>query len=250
MTCEIRTIKARNLNGRIRYQVLVPEDDVPLLLRETRILDDAALFGIRTAPAEALFRYSCCRIAFLRGAFLLCGAVSNPEKGYHLEFAAPNADFAKSVERMLLYFEIPAKIVNRKTKNVVYLKSGERISETLSLLGAASAVLRLENIRVKKDMSNYINRQMNCDASNISRVVLSAEERLRDIRYIDEEIGLEKLPPALREIAEARLNNAATSLAGLGEMLTPPLGKSGVNARLRKLSEIADKLRSGEEVEL
>ena len=250
VTCEIRTVRARGLNGKTRYQMIVPEEAVPMLLREMDLLDEQALFGIRTEPAEGLFHFACCRAAFLRGSFLLCGAVSNPEKDYHLEFAAPNADFAKSVVKLLQYFEISAKIVNRKTKNVVYLKSSEQISDTLSILGASNAVLALENIRVKKDMSNYLNRQMNCDTFNINRVMLSAEERLKDIRYIDEQIGLDKLPPSLREIAEARLNNVSASLSGLGEMLSPPLGKSGVNARLRKISEIADKLRSGEEVRL
>lgn len=250
VTCEIRTLRAGKLNGRIRYQVLVPEADVQALLAEMQLLDEHYLFNIRTSPAPGLFRYACCRAAFLRGAFLLCGAISNPEKDYHLEFASPNDDFAESVLGLLNYFEITAKKVNRKTKNVVYLKSAEQIANALSALGAGSAVLRLENIRVKKDVRNYINRQMNCDTSNINRVVQSAAAKLADIRYIDEQIGLDKLPASLREIAEARLNNPEASLSGLGDLLTPPLGKSGVNARLRRLSEIADRLRSGEEVRL
>ena len=250
VTCEIRTLRAGNLNGHIRYQVLVPDENVQMLLQETQLLDEQFLFHIRTYPAEGLFRYSCCRAAFLKGAFLMCGAASNPEKDYHLEFASPNSDFAESVIMMLKYFEIPAKNINRKTKNVVYLKGGEQISNALSVLGASNAVLTLENVRVKKDVRNHINRQINCDTSNINRVVQSAEERLRDIRYIDEQIGLDKLPASLREVAEARLNNPATSLSGLGDLLTPPLGKSGVNARLRRLTEIANKLRCGEEVDL
>jgi len=120
----------------------------------------------------------------------------------------------------------------------------------LSILGASNAVLTLENVRVKKDMSNYINRQVNCDNSNINRVMISAEEKLRDIRYIDEQIGLEKLPKNLQEIAKVQLENPDTSMAGLGDLLTPPLGKSGVSARLRKISQIAEKLRCGEDVKL
>ena len=250
VSCEIRTLRAGNLNARVRYQVIVPDADVRMLLGEMRLLDPAFLFGIRTSPAEELFKYSCCRTAFLRGAFLMCGAVSNPDKEYHLEFASPNADFADSVLSLLKYFDISAKNINRKTKNVVYLKSGEQIADALSVLGANKAVLELENVRVKKDVRNYINRQINCDTSNINRVVQSAEAKLRDIRYIEEQIGLDKLPATLKEIAELRLNNPAASLSGLGDLMTPPLGKSGVNARLRRLSEIADKLRSGEEIEL
>jgi len=250
VTCEIRTIRTGGLNSNIRYQVVVPEESVQMLLSEMELLDENYLFGIRTVPSEGLFRYACCRSAFLRGAFLVCGAVSNPEKEYHLEFAAPNEDLAEFVKNTLNYFEIRAKNISRKAKYVVYLKGSEQISDVLSILGASNAVLTLENVRVKKDMSNYINRQVNCDNSNINRVMISAEEKLRDIRYIDEQIGLEKLPKNLQEIAKVQLENPDTSMAGLGDLLTPPLGKSGVSARLRKISQIAEKLRCGEDVKL
>ena len=120
----------------------------------------------------------------------------------------------------------------------------------LSLLGAGSAMMAFENIRIRKEVSNRVNRQMNCDASNINRVMNAAESQIRDIRYIERELGLEKLPKPLRDMAYVRANNPETTLADLGELLTPPIGKSGVNARLRKLSSIADKLRSGEDIEL
>lgn len=120
----------------------------------------------------------------------------------------------------------------------------------LTLMGASQSVLTMQNVRIKKDVSNRVNRQLNCDSSNINRTMNTALEQIADIRYIDEQLGLEKLPAPLREIAEVRMNNAATSLSGLGEILEKPLSKSGVNARLRRLSEIAQKLRSGEEIEL
>ena len=116
--------------------------------------------------------------------------------------------------------------------------------------GASAAVLAFENIRVRKEVSNHVNRQMNFDTSNINRVVDAAEALIRDIRFIDEELGLEKLPAPLRDMAYVRANNPETSLSGLGELLDPPVGKSGVSARLRRLKDIADKLRSGEEIEL
>ena len=119
----------------------------------------------------------------------------------------------------------------------------------LTMLGASRSVLQLENVRIKKGVSNQVNRQMNCDNSNINRSMLTAERQIADIRYIDEEIGLDKLPKTLREIAEVRVANPETSLSGIGEMLTPSLGKSGVNSRLRRLTEIANRLRSGEEIE-
>ena len=120
----------------------------------------------------------------------------------------------------------------------------------LSLMGASRAMLAFENVRVKKEVSNRINRQLNCDNSNINRALNAAEAQIRDIRRIDEEIGLEKLPRSLREMAYARANNPEMSLAELGNMLEPPIDKSGVNARLRRLGELAQKLRSGEDIEL
>ena len=132
---------------------------------------------------------------------------------------------------------------------MVYLKGSESISDVLTILGAHQCVLEMENIRITKDLRNQVNRQMNCDNSNINRSMLTAERQIADIRYIDEEIGLDKLPKTLREIAEVRVANPETSLSGIGEMLTPSLGKSGVNSRLRRLTEIANRLRSGEEIE-
>ena len=133
---------------------------------------------------------------------------------------------------------------------MVYLKKSDNVSDMLTLMGAAQAMLALQNVRVKKDVSNRVNRQLNCDASNINRTMNTALAQIADIRYIDEQIGLDKLPEPLREIAEARVNNAATSLSGLGEMLDRPIGKSGVNARLKRISDIANKLRAGEEIDL
>ena len=120
----------------------------------------------------------------------------------------------------------------------------------LTLLGASQAMLAFENTRVQKEVSNRVNRQLNCDQSNINRVMDAAEAQIRDILYIDREVGLDKLPRTLREMAEVRYNNPETSLSDLGELLTPPIGKSGVNARLRRIGEIAEKLRCGEDTGL
>ena len=131
-----------------------------------------------------------------------------------------------------------------------YLKRAEDISDMLSLLGAAKAMMAFENVRVKKEVSNRVNRQLNCDNSNINRSMNAAETQIRDIRYIDSELGLDKLPRTLRDMAYTRANNPEIPLAELGELMDPPLGKSGVNARLRRISAIAEKLRCGDEVKL
>lgn len=250
VTSQIRTLFTETLNGQTRYQLIIPEEESLRLLEDLKLLDSSALFGVSQMPGRELVHYACCKKSFVKGAFLMCGAVSNPEKEYHIEIAAPTEEFAGFVIEMLNYFEIPAKMTCRKSKYVVYLKRSEEISDMLTLLGASASVLRLENVRIKKVVSNQVNRQMNCDSSNINRTMDAAEAQIQDIEYLDAEIGLEKLPKSLREVAEVRVNNPATSLSGLGELLSPPIGKSGVNARLRKLSELARKLRAGEDTGL
>lgn len=250
ITGQIRALSGDALNRLTRYQLAVPEAESLRLLTELQLLDEAELFGVRQVPGEEITRFACCKKAFARAAFLMCGAVNNPEKDYSIEIAAPTEAFARRVGECLDYYGLNPRIVARKSRYVAYLKRAEDIADMLSLLGAGAAVLSLENIRVRKEVSNHVNRQMNFDQSNINRMVDAAGAMIEDIRYIEREIGLERLPKSLREMARVRVDNPETSLSGLGELMDPPLGKSGVNARLRRLSDIADKLRSGEEVEL
>ena len=247
---QIRTIASDTLNGQIRYQLAVPESEALGLLEALNLLDAAQPFGIRQLPAGDTVSFACCRKAFARAAFLMCGAMNPPEKKSHFEIAAPNEALADFIAEQFIYFGINVKTTCRKSKYVVYLKRAESISDALTLLGASAAVLTFENTRVKKEVSNQVNRRLNCDNSNINRVMKAAEAQLRDIRYIDDELGLEKLPKPLRDMAEIRAANPGAALGELGELLDPPIGKSGVNARLRKLADIADKLRSGEEINL
>lgn len=247
---QIRTLSGDALNNQTRYQLAVPEAESLKLLKALDLLDEDALFGLRPVPVQETVRFSCCKRSFVRAAFLMCGAVSHPEKGYHIEIALSNEALGDFIAEQAAFFEVGFKKTSRKSKTVLYLKRAEEISDLLSLLGASGAMLEFENIRVKKEVSNRVNRQLNCDSSNINRVMNAAENQIRDIRYIDQELGLDKLPAPLREMAFTRANNPETPLMELGEMMTPPLGKSGVSARLRKLSDIADKLRSGDEIKL
>ena len=247
---QIRTLSGDALNNQTRYQLAIPEEEALGLLRELDLLDEKGLFGLRSVPTGASLEYSCCKKSFLRAAFMMCGAVSHPDKGYHIEIAAPNEALAELMVGLLAEFDLRAGCAQRKTRFVVYMKRAEDISDMLSLLGAVRAMMAFENIRVKKEVRNRINRQMNCDSSNINRVMNAAETQIRDIRFIDQELGLDKLPAPLREMAFTRANNPEMPLAELGELMEPPLGKSGVNARLRRLTTIADKLRSGEDIKL
>ena len=250
VTAEIRTLHTDALNGRVRYQLIIPETASISLLEETQLLDADALFGVRMAPRPELVSGDCCKRAFLLSAFLLCGAVNNPERDYHFEMALPNEDMADFVMEIMKYYDISIKKTCRKAKFVVYLKSAEEISTALRLIGAGTAVLKLEEARIRKEFRNTINRQMNCDNSNIERVMAASSAQIEDIQYLETEIGLEKLPKSLETVARLRLENPEASLASLGELMDPPIGKSGVNARLRRISEIARNLRSGEDTHL
>ncbi len=247
---QIRALSGDTLNNQTRYQLAVPEEEALRLLHELELLDEGAPFGLRALPVDETVRYSCCRKSFVRAAFTMCGAVSHPDRDYHIEIAVSTEALALFIVEQLAAFDIEAKISPRKSKLVVYLKRAEDISDMLSLLGAGKAMMAFENVRVKKEVSNRVNRQLNCDNSNINRSMNAAEAQIRDIQYIDSELGLDKLPRTLRDMAFTRVNNPEMPLAELGELMEPPLGKSGVNARLRRITDIAEKLRCGDEVKL
>lgn len=190
-----------------------------------------------------LLKKDCCRRAYLRGVYLTIGSMSNPEKGYHLEFVCDKEEQSGHLIGVLAEFGIEAKEVIRKRYHVVYIKDGEAIVDMLNIMGAHVALMELENTRIYKEIRNSINRRVNCEAANINKTVSAATKQVEDILYIKEHMGFDKLPVTLKEMALVRLENSDTALKELGELLDPPVGKSGVNHRLRKLSELADRLR-------
>jgi hypothetical protein len=185
----------------------------------------------------------CCKRSFLRGAFISIGSMSNPQKGYHLEFVCADDKQAVQLVDTLLIFDINAKIVQRKKYYVVYIKESEEIVDLLNVMGAHVSLMNLENLRILKDMRNSINRRVNCEAANITKTVNAATKQIDDIQYIREHYGIDNLAKNLSEVAQLRIDYPEATLKELGEKLNPPVGKSGVNHRLRKLSEIAEKLR-------
>ncbi len=190
-----------------------------------------------------LIKNSCCQRAFLRGAFLCAGSISDPTKGYHLEFVCTDAKKAEQLQKVLHAFSIEGRIVLRKKYYVVYLKEGESIVDLLNVCEAHVALMEFENLRILKEMRNSINRRVNCEAANITKTVNAAARQIEDIEYIRDHGGFRMLPDNLREMAEVRLEYPDASLKELGEYLDPPVGKSGVNHRLRKLGEFAEKLK-------
>lgn len=192
-------------------------------------------------------QHSGCRRAYIRGAFLAAGSMSDPGKSYHLEIVCAGRSDAALLVHWIEAFGIQAKIAARKQKYIVYLKDSTQIVNLLNVMEAHKSLMELENVRIIKEMRNSANRQSNCDSANISKIVRTAARQVEDIRYIEAHMGLEALPPALAEMARIRLDYPDVSLQELGTYLEPPVGKSGVNHRLRKLKEIAESLRTEEE---
>ena len=196
------------------------------------------------AQREQLLSRNCCKRAFLRGAFLASGSISDPQKSYHFEIVCQEEAQARLLQQLYRTFELDAKVVQRKKYYIVYLKEGAQIVDALNVMGAYVALMNLENVRIFKEMRGSVNRIVNCETANINKVVGAACRQVEDIHYIQSKMGLDELPPALREMALIRLEYPDSSLKELGELCDPPVGKSGVNHRLRKLGELAEKLRN------
>ena len=189
-----------------------------------------------------IIQQTCCKRAFVRGAFLASGSISDPNKGYHFEIVCNTRQQASMLQKAMKAFDVDAKIVERTGKHVVYLKEGAQIVEVLRIMEAAHSVMDLENIRVVKEVRGSINRKVNCETANIGKTVNAAVRQIEEIKLIDEKLGLENLPTQLQEIANIRLAYPDTPLADLGQLLDPPIGKSGVNHRFKKLAVIAKSL--------
>ena len=200
----------------------------------------------RELVSGLLVQKSCCRRAFIRGAFLSAGSMSDPEKSYHFEIVCTGEDKARQLTEIVNSFDMDAKVVVRKKNHVVYLKEGAQIVDMLNNMEAHVSLLNLENVRILKEMRNSVNRQVNCETANINKTVSAAVKQLEDINYIKNTKGLDSLPDNLRETALVRLQYPQAPLKELGTYLEPAVGKSGVNHRLRRLCEIAEELRQNE----
>ena len=185
---------------------------------------------------------TCCRRAYLRGAFLGAGFLADPRRGYHWEISTPDRDLARILRRALAADDIGAGLVRRRGEFVVYLKEAEGIGTWLSLAGAHQALLSLENTRIYKEMKNRVNRIVNCETANLSRTIDAGLRQQAAIKLIAATIGLTALPAPLQEVARLRLDHPEATLEELGRMMSPPLGKSGVNHRLRRLRRIAGRV--------
>jgi len=249
---EISIKKNRYLKRINGYLIEVKRhQDTIRLLQATKLMDaknqiDETVYLV----SNLIIQNTCCKRAFLRGAFLSAGSISAPEKFYHLEIVCTVPEKAEKLQAIMKSLGVEAKVVNRKKYFVVYVKEGAGIVDMLAIMEANVSLMNLENVRILKEMRNNVNRKVNCETANINKTISAAVKQIEDIKYIEETVGLSDLTEGLREIAIVRLKYPDATLKELGEMLTPAVGKSGVNHRLRKLGDIAEDMRVSKEEEL
>lgn len=227
---EPRRVQHHNL-----YSVRLPtQPGLKEFLVQLKFLGSGICHNKGVSPAQ-----DCCRRSYLRGFFFGSGSVSNPERSYHLELVTGNQQSASNLIGRLAAFGLWARSVERKGRQVVYLKDGDDIAGFLTLIGAVASRLELENIRVVKGVRNTVNRLVNCETANLNKTVEAAYRQVAAIRRLVEDVGLDNLPRPLREVAWLRLEYPEATLKELGQRLDPPLGKSGINHRLRRLEQMA-----------
>ena len=251
ITPEVFTLRRNRLQKNHSYHIRISEeDDVTTVLRELDPFPASWKMTRRggklppgsRAPAGKSRQKICCRRAYLRGVFLAGGSLTNPEKEYHIEMVVPYELYVEEIVRLLRFFEIEIHYFQRKDDFVLYLKDGEKIGDFLRVIAAHSGLLNFENIRVVKGVRNRINRLVNCETANLTKTAFASQDQIKNIHLIRETIGLENIPPSLRETAELRLRFPEATIKELGDLAEPPLSKSSVNHRLRRLNELSRKV--------
>ena len=239
---EVVVTRARRLMKNNSYMIkVVPSPVVTELLSALGIMRGD---NINAGNDSGILRKACCRRAYLRGSFLGGGSVNRPEGDYHLELVTGNLDFGKTLLRLMKYFSLPVRLIERKNDYVVYLKDGDAIANFLQIIGAHNALLVFENVRVVKDMRNQVNRLVNCETANLQKTVNAAVRQVNCIKLIIERKAFATLPHALREAAEIRLAYPQATLQELVDVMAGRVGRSGMNHRLRKLEQIAGELEN------
>lgn len=237
-TSGVKTTVTRLRSGKYVLKIPAAED-------RKRIIEyfDHAVNSISLRINRGVFEDDECYGSFLRGVFLSCGSIANPDKNYHLEFVIPFHNLSLDLLKILTDFGLKAKLILRKYSYVVYLKDSESIEDLLTFMGAVNSSLELMGIKIQKDVRNKINRQMNFESANMSRSIEAGLAQVEAIEIIEKKQGLDSLSDELKEVAILRRENPDMSLKQLGENLTVPISRSGVNHRLMKIMEIADKYR-------
>lgn len=222
---------------------ITAQEDVAKILMTLKWCDDQFTQIEPVFADPRIVRMDCCKKAFIRGAFMERGSISDPNKFYHYEIVCKYEEDAEVLKGMLMFFGMDAKVIARKNSFIVYMKEGNNITDTLNLMGAVVSQMNLYNVMILKGISNDVNRKVNCETANLNKTIEAAVKQIKDIEYIRDTVGLDSLSDGLMQVALLRLENPDMNLKDLGELLDPPVGKSGVNHRLRKIGEKADELR-------
>ncbi|MWV47516.1 DNA-binding protein WhiA [Paenibacillus sp. HJL G12] len=240
---ELLVRKKMRLKKNNVYIVRIPAR-VQEILKELKIVSEGFLFRADIDPD--LVKKNCCKRAYLRGAFMAGGSVNNPEgSSYHMEISSMYEEHCQALVDLANEFQLNARLIERKKGFILYIKEGEKIIEFLSLIGAHQALFKFEDVRIMRDMRNSVNRIVNCETANLNKTIGAAVRQIDNIKLLQKEMGLENLPDKLREVAEIRLAHPDMNLKEVGELLKGSVSKSGVNHRLRKIDELAEKIRNG-----
>ena len=246
ITPRLHYVQHARLGGQRTCVLTIGDEDSQRLLLALHVMEkgeDGSIRYRRTSVRLPMTR-QCCRKSYLRAAFLGSGTMTTPDKDYHFEVSTTQNIMVKELSRLLEKSDLPVNTYTRKGATVVYLKSAQHISDALALMGASNSVFALEDVRIRKQARGAANRAINCDGHNLDRTISAAEEQVQGIRRYVIEKGLRSLPPALQEIAQKRLDNVDMSLVELGQLFEPPLSKSAVNHRMRRLMEIIRQLEA------
>jgi cell division protein WhiA len=229
------------------YLIHIP--DQPLM---SQALNELGIFDNHMLPAKGIMhrviKRDCCAVAYLRGAFLGGGFISNPKGDYHFELTTNNPEFANDLQLLINRFDLHSKISDRKKNFAVYMKDSNEIITFLAIIGAYNALLKWEDEKIIKEIRAQVNRLVNCDTANLNKSVSAAANQIEDIQMLDLMLGIHNLPDGLQEFARLRVEYPYVSLKELGELFNPPLSKSAVNHRARRINELAKKLSGPQNV--
>lgn len=244
MSTEVSVKKSNRLKKHNSYVIKIDDEKVKAILQDTKLIKDEEInfMNFNFEVPKDLTKKDCCKKAYIKGSFMGCGSISDPEKSYHAEFVNNKEEHSQGLCELMKNYDINAKMLFRKNYYISYVKEGEQISNLMAAMGAHNALLDFENVRVVKETRNRINRVVNCETANLDKIVDTSMRQIKQIKVLKRHKAIDKLPDNLRELAYLRLKHNNASLKELGEMLIPPLGKSGVNHRLRRIEEIAEEL--------
>ncbi|MFD0620745.1 DNA-binding protein WhiA [Paenibacillus sp. GCM10027629] len=240
---ELLVRKKMRLKKNNVYIVRIPTQ-VQEILKDLHIVSEG--FNFTDGIDKQIIANNCCKRAYLRGAFMAGGSVNNPEgSSYHLEIASMYEEHCQALVDLANEYGLNARCIERKKGFIFYIKEGEKIIDLLSMIGAHQALFKFEDVRIMRDMRNSVNRIVNCETANLNKTIGAAVRQIDNIKLLQKEVGLESLPDKLREVAEVRLAHPDINLKEVGELLKGSVSKSGVNHRLRKIDELAEKIRNG-----